>query len=65
MDFFVGGRYIDVFEYRDGIWAMTNRTGMTDWTRLEVPCSQGFYHIDLETRGQRAPDDFIYKTLSI
>lgn len=65
MDFFVGGRYIDVFECRDGIWAMTNRTGMTDWTRLEVPCSQGFYDIALETRGQRAPEDLIYKTLSI
>ncbi|MEH6516309.1 MAG: nuclear transport factor 2 family protein [Halioglobus sp.] len=65
MDFFVGGRYIDVFEYRDDTWAITNRTGMTDWTRLEAPFTKGFNDIAEETRGQRAPQDLIYKSGSI
>lgn len=60
MDYFVGGRYIDRFERRDGQWKIVERIGMTDWTRLEPPTSQGFDTIDQNTVGKRAPDDFIY-----
>jgi hypothetical protein len=59
MDYFVGGRYIDEFQCHDGVWAITRRTGMTDWVRLEAPCSQGFGGIAPETIGKRAPDDLI------
>lgn len=59
MDYFVGGRYIDRFECRDGVWAITRRTGMTDWVRFESPSSQGFGDIAPETIGRRAPDDLI------
>ena len=61
MDYFVGGRYIDSFALRDGCWKITARTGMTDWTRMEAPVSQGFFGIDAETLGRRSPDDFIYR----
>lgn len=61
MDYFVGGRYIDRFELRDGEWKIAARTGMTDWTRLEAPSSQGHDQIDPATFGQRAPDDYWYK----
>ena len=61
MDFFVGGRYLDKFELRDGIWKIVHRTGMTDWMRLEAPTSRGTAGIDQQTIGQRYPDDFIYK----
>ncbi len=57
MDYFVGGRYIDQFECRDGVWLISNRTGMTDWLRLEPPSSQGLGSIRTDTVGQRAPDD--------
>jgi hypothetical protein len=59
MDYFVGGRYIDQFELRDGVWKIVERVGMTDWTRIEPPTSQGFGDIDSRTVGHRAPDDFI------
>jgi hypothetical protein len=61
MDYFVGGRYIDRFALRDSEWKIISRTGMTDWTRLEAPSSQGNDQIAPETFGQRAPDDYWYK----
>lgn len=61
MDYFVGGRYLDVFELKDGRWAISERTGMTDWTRLDAPCAQGFGSIADETIGKRAPDDLVYR----
>lgn len=61
MDYFVGGRYLDEFALRDGEWRIVSRTGMTDWTRMEPPASQGFYDIDPETIGRRAPEDLLYR----
>ena len=60
MDYFVGGRYIDQFERRDGEWKIVERIGMTDWTRVEAPVSLGFGDIDSRTIGKRAPHDYIY-----
>jgi len=65
MDFFVGGRYLDRFECRDGQWKITARTGMTDWTRLESPCSRGLASIDQSTIGGRQPDDLVYQWMSL
>lgn len=65
MDFFVGGRYLDKFECRDGVWKIVHRTGMTDWMRIEPPTSRGTAGIDQQTIGQRYPDDFIYKLMSV
>jgi hypothetical protein len=60
MDWLVGGRYVDRFECRDGLWKITRRAGLTDWMRLEAPCSQGMADLPAAMVGQRAPDDFIY-----
>ncbi|HEY7775309.1 MAG TPA: nuclear transport factor 2 family protein [Kineobactrum sp.] len=57
MDFFVGGRYLDHFELREGEWKIVRRLGMTDWTRLEPAHSHGFGNIAADTIGKRAPDD--------
>jgi hypothetical protein len=57
MDYFVGGRYLDRFEYRDKEWKIVHRTGMTDWVRLEPASSQGFNDIAVQTIGKRAPHD--------
>ena len=59
MDYFVGGRYLDRFESRGGEWKIVQRTGMTDWVRLEPGCSQGFADIAEQTIGKRAPDDAV------
>ncbi len=60
MDYFVAGRYLDRFERRDGEWKIAQRTGMTDWIRLEAPSSPGTLGIDPDTIGKRAPDDYLY-----
>lgn len=60
MDYFVGGRYLDEFALRGGEWRIVRRTGMTDWTRLETPATQGFGDIAPETVGQYHPDDLLY-----
>ena len=59
MDYFVGGRYLDRFELRDGEWKIVQRTGMTDWIRLEPASSQGFDDIADHTVGKRAPEDAV------
>jgi len=59
MDYFVGGRYLDRFENRDGHWKIVQRTGMTDWVRLEAASSQGFGDIAEHTVGKRAPHDAV------
>lgn len=60
MDYFVAGRYIDRFELRDDAWRIVQRTGMTDWIRLESPSSPGTAAIDPKTIGKQGPDDFLY-----
>ena len=65
MDYFVGGRYIDRFELRDGDWKIVERTGMSDWLRLEPASSQGFSDIAAHTIGKRAPEDLICKFYTV
>jgi hypothetical protein len=61
MDYFVGGRYIDRFERRDGQWRITHRTGMTDWMRIDAPASQAFGDVPASQIGRQGPDDMIYR----
>ncbi|MFK8040917.1 nuclear transport factor 2 family protein [Congregibacter sp.] len=65
MDFFVGGRYIDRFELREGEWKIAERVGMTDWMRIEAPASHGIAGIDQSTVSKRYPDDYLYKQASV
>lgn len=61
MDYFVGGRYLDRYELRDGQWAIVERTGMTDWVRLDAPSSAVMQAIDAETLGRQNADDLVYR----
>ena len=61
MDYFVGGRYIDRFERRNGEWRITHRTGMSDWMRLEPPSSTAFGSVPSPQVGRQGPEDFIYR----
>jgi hypothetical protein len=60
MDVWVGGRYMDRMEKRDDVWKITNRTGLTDWQRIEPPSSSGFNLVPPEIRMQQNRDDFLY-----
>ncbi len=61
MDLLVGGRYIDRFQRRQGIWKISHRTGLTDWMRLEPPSTQGFFDTPAELLGQRGHDDLVFR----
>ena len=60
MDFWVGGRYMDRQEKRNGVWKIASRIGMTDWTRVEAPASQGYFSTPLELRSQQNRKDTLY-----
>lgn len=53
-----GGRYLDRFEKRDGVWKIAHRTFVLDWsmTRPVTMETTGIYET-LTTRGGYAPDD--------
>ena len=60
MDFLVGGLYVDRFQKRDGVWKISNRTGLTGWMRAELPSTQAFADIPLLLQGHRGDDDFVF-----
>jgi hypothetical protein len=49
------------FEKRNGVWKISHRTGMTDWTRLEAPSSAGFDSIADAQLGKRGKKDMVYR----
>lgn len=65
MDYFIGGRYLDRFERRDGAWRIVERIGMTDWARIDAPASAVARAIPPDTIGRRAPDDMVYRFIGI
>ncbi len=60
MDYWVGGRYMDRMEKRNGVWKIAYRVGTTDWTRLEPPSSQGFVR-DAELTSKQSRKDMVYR----
>ena len=65
MDFLVGGRYLDRFQKREGVWKISHRNGLTDWMRTEPPSTQGFSTIPADLVGQRSADDLVYRRREI
>jgi hypothetical protein len=61
MDFWVGGRYMDRMEKRDGVWKIAARIGMTDWMRLEPPSSQGYFATPADLRSRQDTGDMVYR----
>ena len=59
-DVLIGGRYIDRFERRDGVWKIIKRTGVHDWRRYEAAADNGFYETPVDERGRRNGDDYVY-----
>ena len=65
MDYFVGGRYLDRFERRDGAWRIVERIGMTDWARIDAPASAIAGAIPPDTIGRQGRDDMVYRFITI
>src|SRR5262249_23624395 len=59
-DLFIGGRYIDRFERRDGGWKIARRVGIHDWQRFEPASDGGFFQSQPRKRGVRSRDDLSY-----
>lgn len=38
-----GGRYVDRFDRRDGVWKIVDRFGVNEWVRLEASSDGGFW----------------------
>jgi hypothetical protein len=58
----VGGRYLDQFEKRDGVWKIASRLYVMDWNRngpSTAQWSEGLY-AQLSRRGCRGPKDPYY-----
>jgi hypothetical protein len=60
-DRFMGGRYVDRFERRDGVWKIAERTGVNDWLRYEPADDRGFWSGPAEQRGRRDEGDPVYR----
>lgn len=59
-DRFMGGRYVDRFERRDGVWKIAERRGINEWLRYEASSDRGFWAGPPEQRGRRDRSDPVY-----
>ena len=60
-DRFMGGRYIDRFERRAGVWKIAERQGINEWLRYEPSSDRGFWSGPAGQRGRRDRDDPVYR----
>jgi hypothetical protein len=61
-DRMIGGRFLDRFERRDGVWKLTGRAFVLDWNVNRPTTAQWDKGVfaSLTLRGARAPDDPVY-----
>jgi hypothetical protein len=60
-DILTGGRYLDAFERRDGVWKIASRTFVLDWNNTQPTSYEGGgMYASLKTRGCFGKDDPIY-----
>jgi hypothetical protein len=57
---FAGGRYIDRFARREGVWKIAERRGISEWLRYEAASDRGFWDGPTEQRGRRDRSDPVY-----
>ena len=60
-DLFIGGRYIDRMERRNGTWKIARRVGIHDWQRFEAASDGGFFDSNPTKRGVRSRADLVYR----
>lgn len=52
-----GGRYVDRFERRNGVWKIAHRTGLFDWRRDQPLADGGLSEAPADWRGQHGDLD--------
>ena len=57
----MGGRYVDRFERRDGVWKIAHRRGVNEWQRHEPSSDGGFFDQPASQRGRRDKTDDVYR----
>lgn len=60
-DRFMGGRYVDRFERRGGVWKIAERQGINEWLRYEPSSDRGFWSGPAGQRGRRDRSDPVYR----
>ena len=64
VELIVGGRYLDRFTQRDGLWRIAHRTELLDWGR-NVPITERWFEENNElAKGRRDRQDHSYALLS-
>ncbi len=62
VDLMIGGRYLDRYERRDGVWKFSERAVVADWATLDQPSRVVLDHPMIEGShiGRAGPDDPSY-----
>lgn len=61
----IGGRYLDTYERRDGVWRIAHRSLVLDWVQQRTAAEQsGFIGKGVET-GRIGPDDPVFARLDL
>ena len=64
-DAFFEGRYIDIFERRDGVWKIIHRRGMSDWNSPVYPAESPYDSLPAGSHSLRSKDDPYYTMLAL
>jgi len=59
-DMFLKGRYLDIFERREGVWKIASRTGLHDFERIVPPADQTLAGASQDQLSQKKPTDMWY-----
>ncbi|OCC23761.1 hypothetical protein MB02_10055 [Croceicoccus estronivorus] len=62
-DAFMEGRYLDLFERRDGVWKIIRRRGLSDLTAAPIPAPSPYADWPAGMHSGRDKDDDYYKML--
>lgn len=60
-DVLIGGRYIDRFECRAGVWKIASRQGLHEWEQWSVASDRHFPLMGIDEIGRRDRSDPVYR----